>query len=517
MRKTKLFAVVGSICMILALVLTYSGGPALVGADRPAPEDIPGLAKKAPSEVLLPPDVMRVVYMAGTNYEMGYQYGQQAGDYIKLAKDYFWSQALQTYSYDDVIYMLKGFQYYIAEYAPEEIEQMKGMAAGATDAGYDVSYTDIMLINTFMELMWAPPTTPTVTYPSPVSDLPPGCSGWAAWGSTTVNGHLIGGIMRDLGPYPWLYQVTLVAFPDEGNAYVGTVMAGHLAENFFMNDKGLFIAANKGPNQRDVDIDYGIPHSCVNSHIAQFADTAAEARDMLLDWQLTQGMLFQYTDTSGDSFVLETTAAHKGVRTSGDFGETDFIVETNHFDIPEMQVSGMPGAGSVARYDQLFDSLAANQGDVDLALAKEFMRTPPVCHWRNVAANLALVNEQLAYICTGSPGTETFPVNNTGSFYEIALKSDPAAVTQAAGLAAWLGIGKAGAELTNLDFGDVEYAPLKAIFAQAKAEYFEGSQVEAQAGLGTGDEALILYGQATTAYASAQAHALQVYNALVLP
>jgi len=491
--------------IVLAVALVFSVSTFLLAAE-PA---VKGLEKP------LPPITMPVYFLSGTDYEMGYQYGLQAGDYIELAKDYFWSQALQTYSYDDAIYMLKGFQYYIAQYAPEEIEQMKGMAAGATHAGYDVSYTDIMLINSFMELMWAPPTTPTVTYPSPVSELPPECSGWAAWGSTTANGHLIGGIMRDLGPYPWLYQVTLVAFPDEGNAYIGTVMAGHLAENFFMNDKGLFIAANKGPNQRDIDIDYGIPHSCVNSHIAQFANDAAEARDMLLSWQLTQGMNFQYTDTSGTSFVLETTAAHKGVRTSGDFGETDFIVETNYFVIPDMKVSGE--WGPCARYDQLFNSLAANQGNVDLDLAKEFMRTPPVCHWRNVAANLALVNEQLAYICTGSPGVETFPVNNTGSFYEIALKSDPAAVTKAAGGAAWLDIGKAGAELTNLDYSDVRYAPLKAIFAQAKAEYFAGCQIEAQAGLATGNEALILYGQATTAYASTQAHALQVYNALMLP
>ena len=35
----------------------------------------------------LPDEVMPIVYLSGTEYEMGYQYGQQAGEYVEMVKD----------------------------------------------------------------------------------------------------------------------------------------------------------------------------------------------------------------------------------------------------------------------------------------------------------------------------------------------------------------------------------------------------------------------------------------------
>jgi len=36
---------------------------------------------------VLPPDILPVIFLSGSDYEMGYQYGQQAGNYIKINKE----------------------------------------------------------------------------------------------------------------------------------------------------------------------------------------------------------------------------------------------------------------------------------------------------------------------------------------------------------------------------------------------------------------------------------------------
>lgn len=43
---------------------------------------------------LLPPSIMPVVILQGSDYEMGYQYGQQAGPILVMRKEASWATAL---------------------------------------------------------------------------------------------------------------------------------------------------------------------------------------------------------------------------------------------------------------------------------------------------------------------------------------------------------------------------------------------------------------------------------------
>jgi hypothetical protein len=74
---------------------------------------------------LLPPDILPVVFLSGSDYEMGYQYGQQAAAHIHLNIQSSWASALQRMSHDQVIAGLKGSQYYIERHTPEIIEMVK--------------------------------------------------------------------------------------------------------------------------------------------------------------------------------------------------------------------------------------------------------------------------------------------------------------------------------------------------------------------------------------------------------
>jgi len=133
---------------------------------------------------VLPPGILPVVILSGSDYEMGYQYGHQVGPYLEKEKEAKWASALQTYNHEKVLYMLKGNQFYIQKYSPENIEIMKGIADGATATGFQLSYTDVLLMN--------------CTLPKPeTSDFPPGaekdslppknCSVSSAWGLVRVS------------------------------------------------------------------------------------------------------------------------------------------------------------------------------------------------------------------------------------------------------------------------------------------------------------------------------------------
>ena len=43
------------------------------------------------SEEFLPPGILPVVILSGSDYEMGYQYGQQVGPYLEKEKEAKWA------------------------------------------------------------------------------------------------------------------------------------------------------------------------------------------------------------------------------------------------------------------------------------------------------------------------------------------------------------------------------------------------------------------------------------------
>ena len=525
--------------LVLVMSLTFTGYGWIAA---------PALAPKVP-----PPSIMPVVILSGSDYEMGYQYGQQAGQYIEVRKDEKWISELKKRSSDEVLHGLKGVQYYIEKYAPEQIEQMKGIADGATAAGYEVSYADVLLLNALL------PNPTSATYPSGTeeSELPPkGCSNFTAWGSTTTDGSLI---CADSFDGTFTHQLVIIAFPDEGNNYITALAAGQLSNHFTMNDKGLFLGnSGGGESGRDIDYDYGISWTCVLQHIARFAETASEAKDMLLVWQIDIVENYHFVDVNGGAFVVEKTAAIQSVREPGDFGETDFLYATNNYFNDEMRVTkefevfiehGGYGVFAVPRNLMLWDMLHNYQGKVDLEFAKMMWRFPgnplpyapgggldpvicrPINRWIGVLAPDD-GDDGVAYISTGPAGLliqssatsrggvmqPTYPlIDGTHTFYELTLAKDPAAVVEAAKKAARHDTRAAYGELITLKDTDTRYATLNEIYSEANAEYYEGISSYEEGLLASGNEALSYFAQAATAFTRSQAHALEVYETLVPP
>lgn len=517
---------------------------------------VPGYLLAGAQETdVLPPSVIPVVILAGSDYEMGYQYGQQAGQYLEKRKNINWGPlARGGWTRDEVISELKAAQYFIKEYAPEQIEWMKAMADGASDAGYDVSYTDVLLLNAAWVIRKSPP--PTATYPPcEDEDVEGNCSVWAAWGSSTTDGSLIFGDNAD-DPY-FQYGVVVIAFPDEGNAYLTTCAAGELSQTPLMNNKGVAIGCSAGPSLRDVDKDYGIPWQNARQYVIRYANSAQDAIDILTEMPIPAGLNMTVADTSGNAYVLEITSALHHVRKPGDFGETDFIYATNNYLSEEMKApnkgeeygyvehAGWARGSSVSRNLMLWDMLHHYQGHVDVEFEKMMVRfpgnpppSPPWEGWQTVPGNYGNNrvhvmkpdngDSGLIYICSGTPARPVypfapssrgcFPIAPTHTYYELRLADRPESVAHYAGKAATYDIGMAFQELKKLNFTDTGYTGLSNLLSQATAEYYRGiNALNEGSMIGSGNEALFAFGKATTLFAKAQAHALQVYEALVPP
>ncbi|MFC1782881.1 C45 family autoproteolytic acyltransferase/hydrolase [Planctomycetota bacterium] len=506
------------------------------------------------TEEVLPPGILPVVILQGSDYEMGYQYGQQAGGYIEKNKEAAWAQGLESFDRAEVISTLKANQHFIKEYTPELIDQLRGMADGATAAGYEMSYTDILLLNCTL------PNPETSTYPvGAEKDALPikKCSVCSAWGSATKDGRLIGMDTLDSGES--LYGVIIVVFPDKGNNYICGAQAGEIGDHFLMNNKGFFLGnSGGGGSPRPEDNNYGICWSCSLPYIVRFADNALEARDMIMKWQINVPENFHFVDVHGNAFVVEKTAAIQSVRKPGDFGERDFLYSTNTYLNAIMKVTkdsefvkqhGGFGAYASPRNMMLWDMLHNYHGQVDVEFMKMMLRFPgdpppyppaggwdaKICRPSNGWVSVLIPDdgdEGVANICTGPAGKvihssmssdgskmrTNYPfIDGTHTFFKLKLAADPKAMVKAAKRQAKDNIATAYSVLMRLNYDDTGYAALNEIYSQANIEYYQGGSVLNKAILADGNEAIKYFAEAATAFTQSQAHAMQVFEALVPP
>ncbi len=504
------------------------------------PRNIKGIRSPAPGSSVerpLPSSIMPVVFLQGSDYEMGWQYGQQLGERIAARVPYWWARLSKPYAgvtdvRETILEDLKAYEWYIKKDAPELVDMLKGMADGTTAAGYPVTYTDILMVNVAKSLKKLPDEAEYSPLPE---DYELGCAHTHAWGQTTKDGRLISTDNRDEF---FTSQVLLVCYPEIGNNYLTATDVCQVACHPTMNNKGLFIGGSTGPGARPIDKQYGLSRPLAFAHMNRFCNNAIEAKDWVVAHKITwrRTINFSMADVHGNVFVCEHSPAITGVREPGDFGEVDFIFITNNYLLPETRVAGDTGAvSSESRNIQIFDLLRNFTGEVDVDFMKMMYRNgQPEGHsignegtTRIVIAQVDDGDKGLINVCTGVPGRQTLlnlPINPTFSFYQITFAGSPAEVMSSAEKAAKQDLMDAWVELMKLNYGDVKYAPLMELYAEAKEEYYKGCNVkdEAEAAFvgaieATEDETLYLYAWATTHFTRCQAIARQVYNVLVPP
>jgi hypothetical protein len=291
----------------------------------------------------------------------------------------------------------------------------------------------------------------------------------------------------------------------------------------------------------------------------RFAGNAAEAKDMFLSWEFPNNTNLIFADVGGKAFVVERTTAVKGVRKVGDFGERDFIYSTNNSMTQDMkeaakgkkyidhagwQIKG----GAVPRALEAWNMLHNYHGMIDQDFMKMVVRfsgnpaphpakkdfreekDQTICNFQNIRVAVGIPDKGdkgVVYICTGPAGKlqnppslrrrPCFQIDGTHSFYRLTLPASPAKVTQDARETAFDYLAEAYREFMVLNFSDSRFAPLKNIYSQAVAEYYEGINAENKALLAGGNDAIYFFSEASTNFTRSQSHSRQLSEALAPP
>ena len=575
MKKTKLLALFGSICLVLALVVSLSSGLTTTLADTPKDELPPGLEKRVePAEAEIsfidgapiPPGARPVIILSGSDYDMGYQYYQQL---VQVFGPWCLERMSQEFTEEQIL-ALKANQWYISVETPEMIDFVKGMADGATDAGVELSYMEVLASFT------GTTTRPDAPPGSEDDKLPPkDCSGFAVWGSATTDGKLIcaGSGDHDLIKR-WRPELTLIFFPEEGNSIICAPPTGGIAHPA-MNNKGLAYVHHGATLRGDWLAGYGIPGLFAILHTLRFADDAIEAVDMQLGYtsssHKSNGGL--WADVDGNAFIIECSDPLT-IRVAGDYGEVDFIYAANNSLTEEFEEWGLLNTSygwelryvehggwhgysesSVQRNLGMWNMFHNYQGEIDIEFAKMMWRFAAelpdyptleeaeiglyelqgegwdmkICSQENAMVGVLIPDdgdEGLYYVSQGCATKVTAPLGGgehfyrvapTYSFYELKLASSPGEVVDAAKLRAQFDLWDANVELGKLTYWDVPYVPVNEIFSQAAAEWINGCWHMDLAKETTGNESIYNWGKSLRAFTACQAYAKQAYNALVPP
>lgn len=268
----------------------------------------------------LPPAIRPILFLHGTHYEMGVQYGKTVSGMIKRNFCLVAGDVLARFSREEVEEKVQMFEAHMAEITPEIKDLWKGIGDGA---GLD--YWDIAMINFQLRL----------SYPGLM------CSTVGAFGSATKEGEPIIGVNADVTFNMSGYGVTLIIEPDKGHlCIVNAQLAGQTGSNFAMNEKGLVITLTGGEHVRKEDTQFGYADQCsLVTYLAMSCDNADDAQKRFSEMELAGGWIFLFADETGRMMITEHTSAMERIRFPGDHGEKDYLLAANHFLDEEMRVS----------------------------------------------------------------------------------------------------------------------------------------------------------------------------------
>lgn len=316
--------------------------------------------------------------LSGSWYEIGKQYGEKAGDLIRLTYEGWYDEliAIQGTNQNIVDYVRQEDAYY-KNLVPEALQMMQGIADGAkgqlaiSQPVYRNAMSDyekILMINSYFGLQGRPPVATTASAAAPASGASGAgdvynCSGAVIFGNATKDGKLIHVSSEDQHFFPQEYLVTFIANPSDPRAhrYTITDTAGEIGSEQAINEQGVVVSGYAGGGQNIANPTLAAPFSGYRRpgldwqvgdfYATAFASNAREAVELLtvgrpeyrqksgnkiVIGKCSRGANWVVSDKH-EGYVVESIPADQNgvaryaVRKPGDMGEVgaNYIVSTN--------------------------------------------------------------------------------------------------------------------------------------------------------------------------------------------
>lgn len=309
--------------------------------------------------------------LKGTWEQIGRQYGERAGDLIRLVYEGWYRELLPVQGSVAVMSAyLNAQRAYYEMLVPEALELMQGIADGAAadlrSSEFAAALSDpdkILMINSYFGLQGRPPRSETAGL-APEDENTHCCSGAVMLPAATAAGQTIHCSSEDQHFFPQEYLVTFVAQPTDPRAhrYTITDSAGEIGSEHALNERGVSVSGYAGGGMKILSPTLSRPLSGYRRpgldwqvgdfFAAAFASSAAEAVSLLTrgrpDYRAksgleivlgkcTRGVNWVVADRSS-AYVVESIPADQNgmaryaVRKPGDLGERSaaFVASCNN-------------------------------------------------------------------------------------------------------------------------------------------------------------------------------------------
>ncbi len=290
---------------------------------------------------------IKVVEVAGSPYEMGRQYGaacpEMRGAVETTARIFGGRGVVQKLAEKFIPLYLPAAQ----AYAPEIVEEMRGMAAGA-----NLDFNDVFFLNIGYEL-----AVPSLM----------GCTSFAAAGPATSQGGVIAGQNFD---YINLWEGSLVLLkmkPAGGPAILAVAPLGALGL-IGLNSAGLTLNLNLLRNKDSLSPQGGVP-SHVMLRKALGSETISEAIGLIASAGNRSAKNYLLTDSQGDIADVETTRDDLDVQ----FAAQGILTHGNHFKTDRFRPADLAPLNfpdSYIRAQRLLELMEARRGALSVDVMK---------------------------------------------------------------------------------------------------------------------------------------------------
>lgn len=486
-------------------------------------------------------NAQEVVYVNGSWFDMGKQYGLQQKDQLESN----WTAVMASIyaEADDATYneaMGKILKHY-EEDDPSVFNFLSGVAEGAGVSKEDavVAVMGSSVLNYDLMMHFDPES-------SNDPERSKTCMNVSAWGSMTQDGHHLGAANLDaVSTTPAAMFSSMVSYPKHGNAVIAS---GGLQGNAFMNSKGLIITYAGGPTASPSDDAKTIDREgtfldtlFAYWYTATKCDTADEAVKMLTKTEWIHTGNINVSDNKGNAYLIEQKDNAYVVRKAGDYGETDYLIAANHFkDELWMNDSYEAYPDSVPRANTLEKVMQDESGSVTpLTLANGLgsIRYYDEGKWseenwgfggfyqfhspegddiefKTIFRTIFDATDQEMYVLRGHDEKFRSDVPyGTANYYKLTLGKNMQATNKSAEIDARIAVRNAGAELYkkgSVDDESMEYYNKAAEAVHTGCNYT--TMADCANAKGDKEQAAIMYGLATSQFANAQRYAQASYT-----
>jgi len=340
-----------------------------------------------------------LMHLEGNPYEMGYQQGCLAPEAVQKMTKEFVKSVLKGYDIpEDIISGLIKLGKEIAKenerYIPSEfIEEMRGIADGARDRGYDVSYEDVLLLNLGFDVVLSvayPIATPIVAWQDKKGIA---CDGFVAMDDATSDGRVLMGRSFMFNPEVFHEVAMLIEqYPDRGHRFVSVSAPGFVGVTAAMSSAGIAIGMDMVPAMNTKPFVSGMGCLLTARQVVQYADELSDAVNMIKGSKRGVPWLYIIGDGQGrekGGAVVEVSADKFAVRYmdyeypswAEDLNlpkqiedKDDLVVLANHYIVPEMYLTiSYAVEDSLWRYETLMNLILQNYGSIDVEKGKELV------------------------------------------------------------------------------------------------------------------------------------------------